>query len=165
MFDAEQHLVVCNNLYAKMFGLTPRSGEARHDRPGQILELSAGQRLLRHVRRSGRSARRQLRRASGRASQRLADGRIIQVSCRKTANGGHVITHQDITERERLNARLEQQHRLLKEQEEKLRAQNLQLDAALNNMVQGLAMFDADQRLCDLQSPLRRDVWSRAATR
>jgi diguanylate cyclase (GGDEF)-like protein len=68
------------------------------------------------------------------------------VSCRKTGNGGHVITHQDITESERLNARIEQQHRLLKEHEEKLRAQNLQLDAALN-MVQGLAMFDADQRL------------------
>ena len=37
--------------------------------------------------------------------------------------------------------------RLLKAQEEKLRAQNVQLDAALNNMVQGLAMFDAEQRL------------------
>ncbi len=32
-------------------------------------------------------------------------------------------------------------------QEEKLRAQNLQLDAALGNMVQGLAMFDAEQRI------------------
>ena len=36
---------------------------------------------------------------------------------------------------------------LLKAQEEKLRQQNVQLDAALNNMVQGLAMFDAEQRL------------------
>ncbi|HEU0059921.1 MAG TPA: EAL domain-containing protein [Hyphomicrobiaceae bacterium] len=35
----------------------------------------------------------------------------------------------------------------LKEQERKLAAQNLQLDAALNNMAQGLAMFDAEQRL------------------
>ena len=63
------------------------------------------------------------------------------------ANGGPLVTHEDITEREKLNAQLEQQHELLKEQEEKLQAQNLQLDAALNNMAQGLAMFDAEQRL------------------
>ena len=62
------------------------------------------------------------------------------------ADGGLVVTHEDITERERLNARLEEQHDLLKAQEEKLRTQNLQLDTALNNMVQGLVMFDADQR-------------------
>jgi len=35
----------------------------------------------------------------------------------------------------------------LRTHEERLRAQNLQLDAALNNMVQGLAMFDAESRL------------------
>jgi len=61
--------------------------------------------------------------------------------------GGWVTTHEDITEREQLNAQLEQQHLLLKQQEETLRRQNIQLDAALNNMVQGLAMFDADLRV------------------
>ena len=35
----------------------------------------------------------------------------------------------------------------LGQQEEKVRAQNLQLDAALSNMVQGLCMFDAEQRI------------------
>ena len=79
--------------------------------------------------------------------QKLADGRQISVARRRMADGGLVVTHEDITERERLNARLEEQHELLKAQEEKLRSQNLQLDAALNNMVQGLAMYDADQRL------------------
>jgi diguanylate cyclase (GGDEF)-like protein len=48
---------------------------------------------------------------------------------------------------EDFNARLQQQHDLLKVQEQQLRAQNVQLDAALNNIAQGLAMFDADQRL------------------
>jgi PAS domain-containing protein len=48
---------------------------------------------------------------------------------------------------ENFNARLQQQHDLLKEQERQLRAQNVQLDAALNNIVQGLAMFDAEHRL------------------
>jgi diguanylate cyclase (GGDEF)-like protein len=62
-------------------------------------------------------------------------------------NGGVVITHEDITARERLNEQLQRQHRLLQEQEERLKAQNVQLDVALNNMVQGLAMFDADARV------------------
>ncbi len=35
----------------------------------------------------------------------------------------------------------------LKQQEQQVQAQNVQLDAALNNMAQGLAMFDAEQRL------------------
>ncbi len=48
---------------------------------------------------------------------------------------------------EDFNARLQRQHDLLKVQEQQLRAQNVQLDAALNNIAQGLAMFDADQRL------------------
>ena len=47
------------------------------------------------------------------------------------------MTHEDITERERLNARLEQQNLQLKAQEERLREQYVQLDAALNNMLQG----------------------------
>jgi diguanylate cyclase (GGDEF)-like protein len=79
--------------------------------------------------------------------QELADGRIINVTRSTMPNGGRLVTHEDITERQQLHARLEEQHRLLKEHEEKLRAQNLQLDAALNNMVQGLAMFDAEQRI------------------
>jgi diguanylate cyclase (GGDEF)-like protein len=48
---------------------------------------------------------------------------------------------------DQVEARLAQQHEILKAQEEKLRTQNVLLDAALNNIVQGLAMFDADHRL------------------
>ena len=61
--------------------------------------------------------------------------------------GGLIVTHEDITEREKLNSRLEEQHTLLKVQEQQLRTRNLQLDTALNNMVQGLVMFDADHRV------------------
>jgi diguanylate cyclase (GGDEF)-like protein len=50
-------------------------------------------------------------------------------------------------ELEHFSLRVEQQHELLKEQEGKLREQNVQLDAALNNIVQGLAMFDVEHRL------------------
>ena len=50
-------------------------------------------------------------------------------------------------QREHFNVRLEEQHQLLIEQEGKLREKNVQLDAALNNIAQGVAMFDAEQRL------------------
>ena len=54
---------------------------------------------------------------------------------------------------ENFNARLRQQHDLLIEQEKQLRAQNVQIDAALNNMAQGLCMFDADHRLVVVNQP------------
>ena len=57
------------------------------------------------------------------------------------------ILQQRDRELEAQNAQLAQQHVLLKQHEEQLQAQNLQLDAALNNMVQGLAMFDPQHRL------------------
>ena len=59
---------------------------------------------------------------------------------------------------ESFNARLQQQHDLLKVQERQLRAQNVQLDAALNNIVQGLAMFDADLRVVLGNDALRRST-------
>ena len=41
----------------------------------------------------------------------------------------------------------EQQNKLLADRQDELRGQNLRFDAALNHMSQGLAMFDAEQRL------------------
>src|SRR6185503_13596512 len=79
--------------------------------------------------------------------EELADGRVVSVARSRLANGGCLITYEDITERQRLDARLADQHELLREHEALLTAQNLQLDAALNNMVQGLAMFDTQYRL------------------
>ncbi len=46
-----------------------------------------------------------------------------------------------------LAERLEQKNGLLEQQDADLRAQALRFDAALENMAQGLAMFDADQKL------------------
>jgi PAS domain-containing protein len=59
-------------------------------------------------------------------TSRMGDGRTITVSIQPRPDGSWVTTHQDVTERERLRE---------------------QLDMALNTMVQGLGMFDAQQRL------------------
>jgi diguanylate cyclase (GGDEF)-like protein/PAS domain S-box-containing protein len=147
MFDADQRLVVCNARYATMYGLTPEQV-----RPGttvrEIFEHRLANGFYNVTDKDGfvRGWTNSFGTVSSRI-QELADGRIINVTRHGMANGGRLVTHEDITERQKLTAQLEAQHRLLKEQEEQLRQQNLRLDAALGNMAQGLAMFDAEQRL------------------
>jgi diguanylate cyclase (GGDEF)-like protein len=147
MFDAEQRLIVCNRRYAEMYGLAPEQV-----RPGTTVRQIFEYRIANgHYHISDTEAFvdgwiGDFGNVSSRI-QELADGRIISVTRRQMADGGRLVTHEDITERQRLNAQLAQQNQLLEAQEEKLRTQNLQLDAALENMVQGLAMFDAAQRI------------------
>jgi len=151
MFDAEERLVVANARYEEMYGLKP--GEVR---PGMSLDDLAHIHVANAIiHESARSADEivatvRARVARGRTSylrSRLADGRTVSVAINPRPDGGWVATHQDVTERERLDARLEEQNRRLKEQEERLRERNQQLDAALHHMVQGLAMYDADARI------------------
>ena len=61
----------------------------------------------------------------------LSDGRFISVLRRPMPGGGLVSTHEDVTEREELNARLADQNALLRRHEKELEAQNERFDAAL----------------------------------
>ena len=70
----------------------------------------------------------------------LADGRWLLITEKRTNDGGIVGTRSDITE---LKLRELEMLRISKQ----LHARNLQFDTALTNMVQGLCMFDKDQRL------------------
>jgi signal transduction histidine kinase len=70
----------------------------------------------------------------------LSDGRWLLISEKRTKDGGIVGTRSDITElklREMEMLRISQQ----------LHARNMHFDMALTNMVQGLCMFDKDQKL------------------
>jgi signal transduction histidine kinase len=70
----------------------------------------------------------------------LADGRWLQITEKRTKDGGIVGTRSDITElklREMEMLRISQQ----------LHARNMQFDMALTNMIQGLCMFDKNQKL------------------
>ena len=69
-----------------------------------------------------------------------ADGRVIDIQRTPTPDGGWVATHDDITVRKR-------GEQLLAEKAAELEATNLRFDAALNNMSQGLCMFDAEQKV------------------
>jgi diguanylate cyclase (GGDEF)-like protein len=64
---------------------------------------------------------------------RLPDGRWLRVSRNTTQEGGFIVVYSDIS--------------LMKEQEATLKGTNLRLDAALDNMLQGLCLYDADNRL------------------
>jgi diguanylate cyclase (GGDEF)-like protein/PAS domain S-box-containing protein len=64
---------------------------------------------------------------------RLHDGRWLRVSRSTTREGGYVVISSDITP--------------LKLREQELQDSKLSLDAALDNMVQGLCLFDATDRL------------------
>ncbi len=70
----------------------------------------------------------------------LTDGRWILVSEKRTADGGIVGIRSDITEMKSREFDLLRISR-------KLHAKNAHFDLALNNMIQGLCMFDSDQRL------------------
>ena len=69
-----------------------------------------------------------------------ADGRKIFIQRQSLLDGGWVATHTDITEQKR-------GERLLAEKAEELNRINVRFDAALNNMSQGLCMFDAEQKV------------------
>ena len=77
---------------------------------------------------------------TGEFIQEMADGRWFQVSERRTREGGIVSVRTDISE-------IKHREIELAELSAALRRTNLHLDAALANMVQGLAMFDAGNRL------------------
>jgi signal transduction histidine kinase len=70
----------------------------------------------------------------------LSDGRWLRMSDRRTPDGGIVSVRTDITE-------LKRRERALVQLSDELSNQNLRFEAALNNMIQGLCMFDSEQRL------------------
>jgi diguanylate cyclase (GGDEF)-like protein len=81
------------------------------------------------------------------AVHEFRDGRTVAYTVYPMPDGGGMATHEDITGREEISARLKMQLELGQEQEENLRIRNLQFDTAINNMSQGLCFFDAAHRL------------------
>ena len=70
----------------------------------------------------------------------MHDGRWVRVQERRTQDGGVVGTRIDVTEMKRREAQIISVTN-------ELRHKNMLFDTALNNMIQGLCMFDADQTL------------------
>ena len=147
IFDAKREVVFCNRRYIEMYGLSPE----------QVKPGTPTSELIQHRLDLGLKVRTSpdeyIRERVGRdialdtTVQEFTDGRIIAYTVRPMPDGGGIATHEDITEREELHARLKGQYELGKEQEEALRIRNFQFDTAINNMSQGLCFFDADHKL------------------
>jgi PAS domain S-box-containing protein len=147
IFDSKREVVYCNRRYMEMYGLSPE----------QVKPGTPTSELIRHRLKLGLKVRTSpdeyIRERIGRdialdtTVQEFTDGRIIAYTVRPMPDGGGIATHEDVTEREALHARLKQQYELVREQEEALRIRNFQFDTAINNMSQGLCFFNADHKL------------------
>jgi len=134
MFDSAERLVVCNERYRQIYNLSPAMAK-----PGVTLfQLIEHRVKVGSFKGDPNEYYAQLRNdiAMGQATEKpieTPDGRTIHIVTRPMADGRWVTTHEDITDKMRVKELIEQQA--------------LQLDAALENMSQGLCMFDAAQRL------------------
>jgi diguanylate cyclase (GGDEF)-like protein/PAS domain S-box-containing protein len=100
MFDKNQCLIVCNDRYHEMYGLTPDQ-----TKPGTTLRAILEARLAAGVRADDGHAfiEERLRKVLGRepycVENEFYDGRTIAVNHQPMQDGGWVAIHQDITER------------------------------------------------------------------
>jgi diguanylate cyclase (GGDEF)-like protein/PAS domain S-box-containing protein len=149
MYDKEARIVIANDRYARLYGIEPSKVK-----PGttlrEVIELRMAAGL--YGDRDIDSVHEQMRRrvATGAVSyvtNRMPDGRVIDATVQPRADGGWVVTHQDVSEREAFNEQLARQNELLKQREEELQAQNARFNAAINHLSQGMCLFDAEQRI------------------
>ena len=147
LFSDKREVVFCNQRYREIYGLT-----LEQVKPGTPIAQLIQHRLALGLKVPAGSDDyvKELVTAPvtiSNAIHEFSDGRIIAYASRPVPGGGGIATHEDITERETLHRQLKRQYELLKEQQEQLRARNLQFDAALNHMSEGLCIFDGEQRL------------------
>jgi PAS domain S-box-containing protein len=141
MYDHDNKLVICNSRYHEIYGLDPEVV-----RPG--IELRTIARLLhadklQDVNFDERTAKFYApmhERRSFTQTRSLPDGRILQVSSYLRPEGGWVVIHEDVTDREQARKALELSERMQ-------RQQNGQFQDALENLGQGLTMYDGDNKL------------------
>jgi diguanylate cyclase (GGDEF)-like protein len=147
IFDDKRAILFCNRRYMEIYGLLPEQVK-----PGTLLRDMIQHRLNLGLKISVSSEeyiREHIGSAlqAGTTVQEFTDGRIIAYTIYPMPNGGGMATHEDITAREEMSARLQRQYEVGKAQEEDLRLRHLQFDTAINNMSQGLCFFDAAHRL------------------
>jgi diguanylate cyclase (GGDEF)-like protein len=147
IFDGKREVVFCNKRYMEIYRLsaeqvkpgTPTSELIRHRLNLGLKVLSKPDEYIRE--RVGDAV------VAGTTIQEFTDGRVIADTVHPMPGGGGIATHEDITAREEMSARLKMQNELGRQQEQSSKVRNLQFDTAINNMSQGLCFFDASHRL------------------
>jgi len=141
-FDGDQKLVVCNNRYIELHGL-----DAKRVRPGvslsQILDMRHAAGTLPSMSKEDYLLWRDRVGRAGNVSEtvyEMNNGRIYAIRYRPLANGAWVATTDDITERQRLAAELETNHKLLSER-------TSLLQVIIDNFPGGIGYYDKDLRV------------------
>lgn len=143
LFGPDQRLVISNEMFAEMYGLPPDLLV-----PGCHIEEVLAYRAAHGAVPDGEQPERFVAnrmRIIGEHSRTVRyvereQGRIISVIQQPIADGGWVSVHQDITDQQ-------QREQLIRARTLELQVQNIRFDAAINNMLHGISMFDADNRL------------------
>ncbi|HWL72936.1 MAG TPA: PAS-domain containing protein, partial [Burkholderiaceae bacterium] len=141
MFDPAGRLVLFNQRYLDIYGMSPDQMKVGFTLE-ELLKLRFSTGLFRGEEQEyvGGVLSEVAQGSAYSKTVETSDGRTILIKACNLPNGGRVATHEDITERQRLL-------KAHAEAEEQLREQKHHLDTALNNMIQGLNLFDADGRL------------------
>ena len=149
IFDGEQRLIVCNDLYAEMYNLRPDA-----IRPGmtlrEIIDLRYQAGSLPAMSREDFDSWLNSIFIANSPSDTIVkhtNGRVYAIHHRPMVGGGWIATHDDVTEREELHSRLKEQLEIVEKQKLMLHEQNVQFDIAINNISQGLCFFDGAERL------------------
>jgi diguanylate cyclase (GGDEF)-like protein/PAS domain S-box-containing protein len=141
MFDADGRLMVCNERYIELYGMSPdlviRGADiydiVAHRKRTSGLDMDSRayvNEFRQDLHRDGRSIK----------VSRLGDGRMMSVTNTAINSGGWIAIHEDISER------VSDEEALFNQAAELARI-NLRFDAALSHMTQGLSMFDERRRL------------------
>jgi diguanylate cyclase (GGDEF)-like protein len=101
MFDADQRVVVANARYREVYGLTPDQVK-----PGTSLRQILARRAANAGYRGTPAADATIKLANSSEIQSLADGRVVSVLCNSMPDGGWITTHEDVTDRQRNEARV-----------------------------------------------------------
>jgi PAS domain S-box-containing protein len=145
MFDAEFRLIVCNEAYVRMYGLTPELAQPGTPLPAIERHRSAiGNNVVTSAESSATATSARAR--DGLAPiEELADGRIVAVSLRPMPNGGWVAVHEDITR----NSRIEDE-----------RDRNREfLNQIIDNIPAGLVVKDANTGRYVLINRATEQMW------
>jgi diguanylate cyclase (GGDEF)-like protein len=135
LFDANERLLICNEQYLSTYGFdrtVVKPGISYRDildyavKQGKHSTLKSEELYDRCI---------LLTRTQSPTSHRLhlSDGKVVEITFRRIADGGWVAVHEDVTVRIR--------------EQEALHNRNLLLDATLENMAHGLCAYDSDLRL------------------
>ena len=147
IFDGKREVVFCNPRYREIYGLSveqvkPGTPTSELIRRRLKLGLKVRSKPEDYVRQRVEGAV-----VADTTVHEFTDGRLIAYTVHPLPDGGGMATHEDITGREDISARLKAQLELGRQQEEDLKIRNFQFDTAINNMSQGLCFFDANHRL------------------